>query len=168
MAVGRVSALDLTRQVQQRDDLLRAGREVAQPDLARGQLIADDDREVCVVARRGLELLAELSTADLGAGRNARRAQICGDLQSSDRVVGVRADDDGDRSRLRRDGRAGLGEGDDEPVDAEPEADAGSGPPGEELDEAAAAAAAADRLLLSLAPGDVELERGSRVVVETA
>src|SRR3954451_4423979 len=153
MAVGGVSALDLTRQVRERRDLVRAGREVAQPDLARGELVADDDREVCVVARRGLELLAELSTAELGAGRDARRAQICGELQSSDRVVGVRADDDGDRSRLRRDGRAGLGEGDDEPVDADPEADARRGPAPEELDEAVVAAAAADRLLLSLAPG---------------
>ena len=38
-----------------------SGRQVAQADLARRQLVADDDREVGLVACCGLELLAELA-----------------------------------------------------------------------------------------------------------
>ena len=63
---------------------------------------------------------------------------------------------------------AGLGQREDEPVDADPEPDAGRRPAAEQLDQTVVAAAAADRLLLALAPGDVELERGPRVVVEAA
>ena len=65
-------------------------------------------------------------------------------------------------------GDAGLVEGEDEPIEADPEPDARRRPPAEQLDQAVVAAPAADRLLLALAPGDVELERGPGVVVEAA
>ena len=48
--VRRMRPLDLARQVGDLDELLRAGRQVAQPDLARRQLVTDDDREMGVVA----------------------------------------------------------------------------------------------------------------------
>ena len=44
----------------------------------------------------------------------------------------------------------------------------GRRPPAEQLDEAVVAAAAAERLLLAVAAGQVELEGGPRVVVEAA
>ena len=55
-----------------------------------------------------------------------------------------------------------------EPVEPDPEPDPGRRPPAEQLDQAVVPPAAADRLLLALAPGDVELERRPRVVVEAA
>ena len=50
----------------------------------------------------------------------------------------------------------------------DPEADPGRRPAAQQLDQAVVAPAATDRLLLALAPGDVVLERGPRVVVEAA
>ena len=55
-----------------------------------------------------------------------------------------------------------------QPVEPDPEADAGRRPTTQQLDEAVVPATAADRLLLALAALDVELERGPRVVVEPA
>ena len=52
--VGLMRAGDLTRQVRERDELLRPGREVLELDLAVRQLVAEDDREVGLVARGGL------------------------------------------------------------------------------------------------------------------
>ena len=84
-------------------------------------------------------------------------------------VVRVGADDDRHRAPAPAAGAgAGLGQGEDEPVEADPEADAGRRPAAEQLDQAVVAAAAAERLLLALAAGDVELERGPGVVVEAA
>ena len=65
-------------------------------------------------------------------------------------------------------GDAGLGQRQDEPIQADPKPDPGRRPPTEHLDEAVVAAAAAERLLLPLTADDVVLERGPRVVVEPA
>ncbi len=133
-----------------------------------GQLVADDDREVRLVACGRLELLAELAPTELRARRDAGGPKRRGDAQAADRVVRVGADDDGHRHGLRDRGHAGLVEREDQPVDADPEADPRRRPPTEQLDETVIAPPAADRLLLALAPGDVELERGPGVVVEAA
>ena len=79
VAVRAVGAPDLAGEVADGDELLGPGRQVAQADLAVGQLVADDHREVGVLARGGLELLAELAAAELGPGRDPRRSQIRGD-----------------------------------------------------------------------------------------
>ena len=78
-----------------------AGRSLSWTSPA-GQLVADDHREMGVLLGRRLELLAELATAELGAGDDARRPQVRGDPQAGDRVVRVRADDDDRRRRGRR------------------------------------------------------------------
>ena len=70
------------------------------------------------------------------------------------------------------DGPAGrdalLGEGEDDPVEADPEPDAGRRRTAQQLDEAVIAPAAAERLLLALGARAVELEGGPGVVVEAA
>ena len=50
MAVARVGPPELADQVDERDGALGAGLEVAQLDVAVGQLVAEDDREVRTVA----------------------------------------------------------------------------------------------------------------------
>ena len=82
VSMGAMGTFDLAGEVGDRDELLGAGRQVAQADLARRELVAEDDREVGAVASRGLELLAELAPAELGAGRDPRRAQLRGDPQA--------------------------------------------------------------------------------------
>src|SRR4051794_35311177 len=159
VSMGAVGALDLACQVGHWHELLGARRKVAKADLARRQLVADDDGEMSLVTRGGLELFAELSAAELGTRRDPRRAQVGRDSQPCSRVIGVGSDDDRDEGRFRRHLAARLDEREDEPVDADAEPDSGSGPSAEELHEAVVASAAADRLLLALAPGDVELER---------
>ena len=68
-------ALELAGEARDGDRALRAGLEVAQLDVAAGELVADDHREVRAVAGRGLELLAELPLAQLGPdGQPGRRA----------------------------------------------------------------------------------------------
>ena len=59
--VGAVRPSDLGGEVGERHDLLGARRQVAQLDLAGGELVADDDREVGLFLGRRLELLAELA-----------------------------------------------------------------------------------------------------------
>ena len=94
-----MGSLDLARQVADRDELLGPGRQVAQPDLALRQLVAEDHREVGVLLRGCLELLAELPVAELSPGGDPRRSQIRGDHEAACRVGRIRADDDRDRSR---------------------------------------------------------------------
>ena len=70
------------------------------------------------------------------------------------------------RRRFLGRGDVRLGQGQDEPIDADPEADPRRRAAAQELDEPVVAPAAADRLLLALTTDDVELERGPGVVVE--
>ena len=163
-----VAALDLAGEVLDRDELLGPGRQVAQADLAGRQLVADDDREVGLVAGGRLELLAELAATELGPRRDARRTEARRQPQPADRVVGVGADHDRHQGGLRDRRRARLVEREDQPVEADPEPDARRGPAAEQLDQAVIASPATDGLLLALATGDVELERRPRVVVEAA
>src|SRR3954453_21566867 len=162
MSMRAVRALDLSRKIGDRHELLGPGRQVAQADLSGCQLVADDHGEMCSVARRCLELLAalrapeplaELSAAELRTRRDARRAEVRGDLQPCGGVVRVRSDDDSDECAFPRHLRAGLREREDEPVDADSEPDAGCRPAPEELHEAVVATAATDRLPLALSPG---------------
>ena len=67
--MGAVGALDLADKIGHRDELLGPGRQVAQADLARRQLVADDHREVGAVLAGRLELSPELAAA-----RSARTA----------------------------------------------------------------------------------------------
>lgn len=64
VAVRAVGSFDLSGQIRERHDLLRACREVTQADLATGQFVTDDDRKVRSISRGGLELLAELASAE--------------------------------------------------------------------------------------------------------
>ena len=134
------------------------------------ELVADDDREVGLVAGGGLELLAELAVPELRARRDAGGPQRRGDPQAFRRRLRVGADDDrGGRVVPGRGASVALlGEREEQPVEADPEPDARRRPAAEQLDQAVVAAAAADRLLLALATRDVELERRPRVVVEPA
>jgi len=65
-------------------------------------------------------------------------------------------------------GRPRLGQGEEEPVNADAESDPGRGPATEQFHEPVIPPAATDRLLLAFAPRDVELERRPGVVVEAA
>ena len=153
------------------DHLLRSSRQIPELDLAVRQLVADDDREVGLVAGGGLQLLAELALAELRTRRDPLATQQCRDAQPFYGRSRIRADHDG---RRRIGGRRAVSvalllvECQEQPVEPDPEPDAGRGPAAEQLDEAVVAAATTDRLLLALAPLDIELERGPRVVVETA
>ena len=144
------------------------GRQVPKTDLSVRQLVADDDREMCLVAGGGFELPAELAPAELRPGGDPRPSQVRGDREPGGGRIRVGADDDGHGRRLGRGHDTGLGQSEEQPVQPDPEADPGRRPPAEQLDEAVVAPAATDRLLLALAAGDVELERGPRVVVEPA
>ena len=112
--------------------------------------------------------LPSLSPTQLRARRDPGCPQVRGDPQACDRVIGIGAHHDDRRWRVRGDLPALLAEREEEPVQADPETDPRRRPPTKKLDEAVVAATAADRLLLALSAGDVELEGGSRVVVETA
>ena len=97
---------------------------------------------------------------------HAGRAQLAGDPQPIGMVVAGAEHRDQrrpwrklDALRLHREHR---------PIEADPESDARRRPTTEELGQAVVAAAAADGVLLALAPGDEELERRARVVVEAA
>ena len=84
---------------------------------------------------------------------------------------GSAPDDDGGRRvgrRLSTIAAVLLIEREQQPIEADAEPDARRRPATEQLDQPVVAPAATDRLLLSLAALDVELERGPRVVVETA
>jgi hypothetical protein len=65
-----VRSFDLAREVGDGDQFLGPGRQVPKTDLTRRKLVAEDDREVGLVASRRLELLAELATTELGARRD--------------------------------------------------------------------------------------------------
>jgi hypothetical protein len=65
-----MSPRDLTGKVRNGDRLLRTRREVAKLDLARGQLVADDDSEMGMVPCRHLELLPELPSREICPGRD--------------------------------------------------------------------------------------------------
>ena len=152
-----------------RDELLGSGVEVLELDLAVGELVADDHREMGAVPGRRLQLLPELALRELRPGRDPGRPEERRDPEPVGSGVRVGADHDGDRRRRIRDGRRPLRlEGKQHPVEAEPEPDPRRRPAAEQLDEPVVAAAAADRLLLALAALDVELERGPGVVVEAA
>src|SRR6185503_2874155 len=161
----------LARKVCEGDHLLAASRQVPELDLAVRQLIADDDREMRLVASRGLELLTELSLAELRARRDPLAAKQGRDAQPFCGGGRIRADHDGRRRIVGARAvcvRILVVECQEQSVEPDPEPDAGRGPPAEELDETVVPATAADRLLLALAPLDIELERRPRVVVETA
>ena len=72
MALRR--AFELAREAGDADHPLRARLEVAELDVPAAQLVAEDDREVRPVARRRLELPAELALAELGAAGALSRA----------------------------------------------------------------------------------------------
>ena len=67
MAMCGVGPLDLTSQVDDGHELLGAGRQIAQADIATTELIAEDHREVGAVACSRLELLAEFAPPELCA-----------------------------------------------------------------------------------------------------
>src|SRR6185295_2089414 len=168
VVMARPGPLELANQVVDRDELLRPRFQIPNLDLAVGKLVADDHREVGAVSSGRLELLAELPLAQLRPGDEPRRSERRRDPQALRGGRRIRPDDDGDRSRLGGRRRALLVEGEEDAIEPQPEADAGRRPPAEELDEAVVAPAPAERLLLALAAGHVELERGSGVVVEAA
>ena len=114
--------------------------------------------------------LPSLRRAELGPGRDARPPRSSVAIRRRATVSsGSAPDHDRDRRRLRAAPRTPVSlEREDQPVEPDPEPDPGRRPAAEQLDQAVVAAAAAERLLLALAAGDVELERGPRVVVEAA
>src|SRR3954468_10888621 len=162
---------ELAREVVDADGPLGAGEQVAELDLAGCELVAEDHREVRAVASGALELSTELPRRQLRPCDDPRRPQARRDRQPLGRRVGIGADDDGQRPGplvhgCRRRSSRLLLEHEEDPIDAEPEADTGRRAATEELDEAVVPTAAAERLLLPLAPGNVVLERGAGVVVE--
>ena len=73
--MARRRPAELLREVVEPDRALRAGFEIAELDLAVGQLVADDHREVGPVPSRGLELSTEFADGEIGAGRQPLRAK---------------------------------------------------------------------------------------------
>jgi hypothetical protein len=78
----------------------------------------------------------------------------------------IRTHDDCQRRWLPGGFDATFGKGQDEPIQADPEADGRGGPSAQELDEAVVPAAAAERLLLPFSTEEVELEGRASVVVQ--
>jgi hypothetical protein len=109
-----------------------------------------------------------LRRARVCARSHTRRAQVRRDSEAARRVGGIGANDDRNRSSLGRGRNAGLSQRQHQAVEADPEADPGSRPATQQLDQADVPATAADGLLLAFATGHVELECGPRVVVEAA
>ena len=153
MAVGLRRGGQLAGEIRDGDELLASRLEIAQLDLTIGKLVADDDREVGVVACRRLELLRELADGELRAYRQAGRPQVGRDPQSIRGPGRIRTDDNRERPGLGRRRGAHGREGEDDPIESEPEADPRCRPPAEKLDEPVIPPTAAERLLLALAPG---------------
>src|SRR5207248_1581399 len=137
-------------------------------DLSVGELVAEDHREVSPVPRGRFELLAELALAELGPGRDPGCTQDGRDPEPVGGRGRVRPDDDGDRRGLDERRRRLRLEREEDPVEAEPEADPRRRLAAEELDESVIAAPAAEGGLLARDAARVDLEGGPRVVVETA
>ena len=76
MAVALGVALQLLGKVRQRDDVLAAGHEVAQLDLAVLELIAHDDREMRAVLAGAFQLATELPPREVGPDPQPRRPEI--------------------------------------------------------------------------------------------
>ena len=102
MAVGLRGGGELAGKIGDGDKLLAPGLEIAQLDLAVGELVADDDGEVGVVAGRRFELLAELANCEVRSDSQAGGAQVGRDPEAFRGCGGVGPDDDGERNRLRR------------------------------------------------------------------
>ena len=131
-----------------------------------GQLVTDDHRPAGSGLARRLELLSELAAAAIHPHRHAGVAQARGDSQPIGMVLA-----EADHRNHRRRGWHGhllLLHGENRSVQADPEADARGRATAEELHQPVIPAATTQRLLLPLAPGDHELERGARVVVQPA
>ena len=156
------------RQVGERDRLLRGRAEVAQHDVAVGQLVADDHREVRAVLDRRLELAAELARREVGADREALRPEVASRSAAARPSPSGSAPTTTAERRLRGRVDALLLEREQDPVEPEPEPDPRRRLAAEQLDQAVVAAAAAERRLLARRPRPVELERRPRVVVEAA
>ncbi len=161
-----MGTLQLARQVGHVDQPLRAGLQVAQLDLAGLELVADNDREMGSLARRALQLPAELARREIGARRHTRGAQLDGQRQAQVRGRRVGAHDNGHRLADAL-GGALAGRHHRDAVDPQGEPDAGCRPRPEQLDQPVVTPSPAERRLLTLRAALVELERGARVVVES-
>src|SRR5438309_3973125 len=117
--MGVVGAADLAGEVVEADELLRAGLEVLELDLALAQLVADDDGEVGPVAGSRLELLAELPLTELGPRRQAGAAEERRDPQPVRRRRRVGTDDDRDRRWVGHRGESRRLEREEHPVETE-------------------------------------------------
>src|SRR6476619_7210461 len=171
MAMGLVGTGDLARKVAHADHLLRTGRQIAELHLAVRELVTDDDREMGLVASGRLELLAELALPELGPCGDPLGTQQRRDPQPIDgrRRIGTDHDRSGGVARRGGFARAALFvEGEQQPIEPDPETDPRGRPPAEQLDEAVVPPSPTQSLLLTLATLDVELERRPRVVVEPA
>ena len=69
MAVGLRRGGELAGEIDERDELLAAGFEIPELDLATGQLVAENHGEMGVIASGRFELFAELAGGELGANR---------------------------------------------------------------------------------------------------
>src|SRR5664279_4876777 len=158
----------LSGQVGQQHQMLRAGLQVLELDLAFRQLVADEDGEVGVLLRGGLELPGQLAVTKLRTDRQPLRAQEGRNPEARDCVGRVCADHDRQRRCLMPRGDARFVEGEQDTIEPQAEADGGCGSASEQLNKAVVAAATAERLLLSLGALAVELEGRAGVVVEAS
>jgi len=140
VAVRLAGAGEMPDEVGGRDELLRPGLQVAQLDLAVGELVTEDHGEVGAFLRGGLELAAELPVREVGPSREAVRPEVRRHAQPFGRRSGVGPDDDGEGMGLRRFGRARCVEGEQRPVETQAESDARRRPAAEELDKPVVAA----------------------------
>jgi hypothetical protein len=67
VAVGLGRSGKLAGEIDERDELLAAGLEIPELDLAAGQLVAEDHGEVGMIPGSRFELFAELADGQLGA-----------------------------------------------------------------------------------------------------
>ena len=134
------------------------------------QLVADDDREVGAARARPTRAACRASGGPARPGRAIPAARRSVAMRSRVTVSsGSAPTTTAAGAPIRRSASpALLVEREDEPVEADPEPDPRRRLAAEELDQAVVPTAAAERLLLALRAGDVELERGPRVVVEAA
>ena len=159
---------ELAREVREPDEPLGALLEILHLDLAIAQLVADDDREMGVLLRRGLELLAQLAPAKFRASSEASLAKLGRDTEPVHGGVRVGAHDNGHRVAFGCGHDAARLQREHDPGQPDPEADPGRRLAAEKLDEPVISATPTEGLLLPLGATPVELERRPGVVVEAA